>query len=190
MKATIVLVAGTAAENYGRQLMLDAHRAGGMGFEMARLPQHVSLKQPFAVPGFNEIADFFDGFARGIPAQRIRMEKLEISPNDVLGGVPSGCLSIKVEQSEELRTLQRRLFGELEARFGPCPAMHDDDYVFHMTVAIGGAPYENYERAYEALSKRELGEELLFDKAGLFWYDDDAIRPGTYFCCRLAELEK
>ena len=47
MKATIVLIADCNAENFGRKMMLKAHRAGSLGFEMARLPQHVSLKQPF-----------------------------------------------------------------------------------------------------------------------------------------------
>ena len=50
MKATIVLIADNDAENYGRKLMLEAHRYGKIGFEMARLPQHVSLKQPFVIP--------------------------------------------------------------------------------------------------------------------------------------------
>ena len=27
-------------------------------------------------------------------------------------------------------------------KFGPCPAEHDNDYVFHMTFAIGGASFE------------------------------------------------
>lgn len=64
MKATIVLIADNDAENYGRKLMLEAHRYGKMGFEMARLPQHVSLKQPFAVPGLEAMEAFFDRFAK------------------------------------------------------------------------------------------------------------------------------
>lgn len=51
-------------ENYGRKLMLEAHRHGRIGFEMARLPQHVSLKQPFAIPGLENMEVFFDGFAK------------------------------------------------------------------------------------------------------------------------------
>lgn len=47
MKATIVLIADDDAENFGRKLMFEANKYGKMGFEMARLPQHVSLKQPF-----------------------------------------------------------------------------------------------------------------------------------------------
>lgn len=64
MKATIVLIADNDAENYGRKLMLEAHRYGKMGFEMARLPQHVSLKQPFAIPGLENMEVFFDGFGK------------------------------------------------------------------------------------------------------------------------------
>ncbi len=64
MKATIVLIADNDAENYGRKLMLEAHRYGKMGFEMARLPQHVSLKQPFEIPSLENMEVFFDGFAK------------------------------------------------------------------------------------------------------------------------------
>lgn len=188
MKATIVLVADSAAENYGRKLMLEAHKAGGMGFEMARLPQHVSLKQPFSVPSLAEIEAFFDEFAVGKKAVSIKMEEVEVCPNNVLGGYPSGCLSIRVEQSEELKEMQKELFAKLEERFGPCPAEHDNDYVFHMTFAIGGTPYENYLQAYEALAKGTYGDELRFDKLGLLYYDDDAIRPGTYFCYKVVDL--
>ena len=190
MKATIVLIADSAAENYGygRKIMLDAHRAGGVGFEMARLPQHVSLKQPFVIPSLEEMEDFFDEFAREISPQKIKMEELEICPNNALGGVPSGCLSLKVEQSENLKALQRKLFAQLEERFGPCPAEHDEDYVFHMTVSIGGAPYEDYCRAYETLSKQVYHEKLIFNKLGLLYYDDDDIKPGTYFCYKISEL--
>ena len=46
-----------------------------------------------------EMEEFFDGFAKSVPVQKIRMEELELCPNNALGGVPSGCLSIKVEQS-------------------------------------------------------------------------------------------
>ena len=64
MKATIVLLADTEAENFGRKLMLEAHRIGSIGFEMARLPQHVSLKQPFSIPDLEKMENFFDEFAR------------------------------------------------------------------------------------------------------------------------------
>ena len=189
MKATIVLIADPAGENYGRSLMLEAHRAGNMGFEMARLPQHVSLKQPFVIPSLEEMEKFFDEFAASMHPISIRMEQMELTPNQSLGGVSSGCLSIRVEQSDELKGAQRKLFDALEKRFGPCPAEHDHDYVFHMTVAIGGAPFESYREAFGVLSEKKYNEEFRFGKLGLLYYDDDRILPGTYFCYKLAELK-
>lgn len=189
MKATIVLIADTKAENYGRKLMLEAHKAGGMGFEMARLPQHVSLKQPFSIPNLEDIGHFFDEFAAILHPVPIKMQSIGIFPSNVLGGIPSGGMSIEVEQSDALKQAQKLLFERLEARFGPCPAEHDDDYIFHMTVAIGGAPFENYQKAYEVLSKMDFSEGFLFSKLGLLYYDDDNITPGTYFCYKVAELQ-
>lgn len=188
MKVTIVLIADINAENYGRRLMLAAHRAGNVGFEMARLPLHVSLKQPFQIFSLEEMEDFFDEFAKEVPVTNIKIEELEIYPNNVIGGEPSGCLSIKVRQSEDLKSLQRKLFARLEERFGSCPAEHDNDYVFHMTVAIGGTSYENYQKAYNELTKLCYQEELTFGKLGLLYYDDDGIKPGTYFCYKQVEL--
>lgn len=195
MKATIVLIADNEAENFGRRLMLDAHRAGDLGFEMARLPQHVSLKQPFSIPSLEEMEEFFDKFVVGLKSVEIQFEELEICPSNVLGGNPSGVLSLRVKESEELRKMQHRLFRELEERFGPCPAEHDHDYVFHMTVALGRAPYENYERAYqklradEELDKKLCEKSFRFSRIGLLYYDDDRICPGTYFCYKVLNLK-
>jgi len=66
MKATVVLIADNEAENFGRKMMLEAHKHGKIGFEMARLPQHVSLKQPFAISKLEDMEEFFDRFAKGL----------------------------------------------------------------------------------------------------------------------------
>jgi len=76
----------------------------------------------------------------------------------------------------------------LEAKLGPCPAEHDSDYVFHMTIAIGGAAYENYEKAYQVLKEHDFHHEFNFDRLGLLYYDDDNIKLGTYFCYKIAKL--
>lgn len=57
-----------------------------------------------------------------------------------------------------------------------------------MTVAIGDAPFEEYERAYAELKKLSLDTPLTFDKLGLLYYDDDNIAPGTYFCYKAVQL--
>lgn len=188
MKATIVLIADNNAENYGRKLMLEAHRYGKTGFEMARLPQHVSLKQPFAIPGLEEMEVFFDGFAKKLRPFDIEFVDMDVFPSNVLGGFESGCMSLRVKKTPQLADAQKRLNEELYKTFGPCPAEHDDDYVFHMTFAIGGADYESYQRAYDELIKSDYKRTFQFNKLGLLYYDDDNITPGTYFCYKVCEI--
>ena len=194
MRATIVLIASNEGENFGRKMMLRAHRAGGMGFEMARLPQHVSLKQTFIIPSLEKFEAFFDEFAKKMKPVKIEFEQIDVFPNNVLAGIPSGVMSLRVKETPELKNAQKMFFDDLEKEFGPCPADHDDDYIFHMTVAIGGAPFENYERAWNALNSdeeiiKELKEQAyVFDKIGLFYYDDDNIVPGTYFCYKVCNI--
>jgi hypothetical protein len=103
-------------------------------------------------------------------------------------------MSLRVKETPELKSAQKMLFEELHKAFGACPADHDDDYIFHMTVAIGGAPFENYQKAWECLnSDEEVIEELkqqsyVYNKIGLFYYDDDNIVPGTYFCYKVLDI--
>lgn len=188
MKATIVLLADIEAENYGRKCMLEANQAGNIGFEMARLPQHISLKQPFKIPDLETIENIFDELSRDFYAISVPLLELECFSTNVLG-YDSGGMSIRAEATPQLSAMQQRLFERLEARLGPCPAEHDGDYVFHMTIAIGGAPYENYEKAYQVLRTQNYKRVLHFDKLGLLYYDDDSIKPGTYFCYKIEKLK-
>lgn len=189
MRATIVLLADSATSNYGAKLMLSAHQIGQVGFEMARLPFHVSLKQTFAISDLNEMEKFFDEFAKNVPQTTVVFENLQVMPNNSIGGIESGCLSLRVKKTEYLDSLQKKLFAELEERFGPCPAPFDNDYIFHMTIAIGNAPYANYQKAYDQLSLIPCAESGRFDKLGLFYYNDDNINPGTYFCYKTIDLK-
>ena len=188
MKATIVLLADIEAENYGRKCMLEANQAGNIGFEMARLPQHISLKQPFKIPDLVTIENIFDELANDFYAISVPLHELECFSTNVLG-YDWGGISIRTEATPQLSAMQQRLFERLEATLGPCPAEHDRDYVFHMTIAIGGAPYENYEKAYQVLRAKNYKRVLHFDKLGLLYYDNDAIKPGTYFCYKIAKLK-
>lgn len=188
MRATIVLIANNEAENFGRKMMLEAHRYGNMGFEMARLPQHVSLKQTFIIPSLEEMEEFFDSFAKELSPFDIEFEDIDLFPSNVLGGVPSGVMSLRVKETLQLIETQRKLNEELNKSFGPCPADHDDDYIFHMTFAIGGADFESYQKAYNELAKKEYKQKFCFDKIGLFYYDDDNITPGTYFCYKVCDV--
>lgn len=188
MKATIVLVGNTDTQNYGGKTLLEAHKLAKTGFEMARLPFHVSLKQTFIIRNLKEFEDFFDMFARTVKPMEIPFEEMVLSPNSSIGGIPSGCLALRAARTEELDVLQNRFFHELTEKFGPCPAEHDDDYIFHMTLAVGNAPYENYIQAYQKLKTKPIPKQLVFDKIALFYYDDDSIAAGTYFCYKSCDL--
>lgn len=188
MKATVVYIADNEAENYGRRLMLEAHRLGGMGFEMARLPQHVSLKQPFTIRSLKEMEAFFDRFVKETHPLDIEFTGIDLFPSNVLGGIESGCLSLRAKTSPQLAEAQKRLNDDLLAAFGPCPAEHDHDYIFHMTVAIGGADFSSYHKAYEQLKKHNFCRKFRFSKLGLLYYDDDNILSGTYFCYKVIDL--
>lgn len=188
MKATIVLIANNDAENFGRKMMLEANKYGGMGFEMARLPQHVSLKQTFFIPSLEEMEEFFDNFAKELKPFEIEFVDMDLFPNNVLGGIPSGVMSLRVKETPQLLEAQKKLNEELYKKIGPCPADHDDDYIFHMTFAIGGADFESYQKAYDVLKKMDYKRKFVFNKLGLFYYDDDNIVPGTYFCYKVCDI--
>ena len=190
MKATIVLIADNEAENYGRKLMLRAHRAGGMGFEMARLPQHVSLKQPFAIPDLDQMEKFLDSYAAGVKPFDIEFDGIEMFPSVVLGGQKSGVMMMRAKSSPELLAAQQKLNEGLGALFGPCPAEHDDDYMFHMTFAIGGADFDSYQKAYDELIKDDYNKSFRYSRLGLLYYDDDNIVPGSYFCYKIIDLKE
>lgn len=187
MKATFVLIANNKIENYGKKLMLEAHKAGDLGFAAAGIPQHVSLKQPFSIRDLESVETYFDQFAKEIKPVRIQFEALDIFSSRIFGQ-ESGGLSIRVARTEELDVIQKKLFSELSERFGDCRAEHDDDYIFHMTIAIGGAPYENYRKAYDVLKRWDYHREAVFDKLGILYYDDDNLKPGTFFCYKVAAL--
>lgn len=54
MEATIVLIANNQTSNMASKLLLEANKIGDLGYEMTRLPFHVSLKQPFTINDLDE----------------------------------------------------------------------------------------------------------------------------------------
>lgn len=188
MKATFVLIASNETENMARKIMLEAHRKSDLGFEMTRLPHHVSLKQPFHIDDLNEIEKYFDEFVKTLKPLTVKLKYLKCFPNSVFG-YDSGVMMMVAEKSNELVELHSRLNIELEERFGGCTADFDgDEYTFHMTIAIGGKPFEDYQKALTLLGQKEYNMEVAFNQLGLLYYDDDSIKPGTYFCYKKIEF--
>ena len=188
MKATFVLIASNEVENMARKVMLEAHRKAGLGFEMARLPHHVSLKQPFKIDNLEAVEAYFDEFVSSLGPVKVHFEEVIIWPNRIFG-YDSGVMVLKAEKSKELIDLHKRLNSELEERFGSSPADYDGDaYAFHMTLAIGGRSFEDYQKAYELLDKKIYDLDTVFDQMALLYYDNDDITPGTYFCYKRVSL--
>lgn len=188
MKATFVLIASNEIENMARKIMLKAHKNAEIGFEMTRLPHHVSLKQPFKIADLDAIEEYFGEFAQSIPPVTVHFEDITLWPSQVFG-YESGVMVLKATKTKELYDLHNRLNKELAARFGSSPADFDgDDYAFHMTIAIGGKPFSNYQKAYDMLATKVYDFSATFDQIGLLYYDSDNIIPGTYFCYKKLSL--
>lgn len=154
--------------------------------------QHLNRKRKsnrhFQLVDLEEMEEFFDEFAKELSPFDIEFVQVDVFPSNVLGGVPSGCMSLRVKENVQLVEAQKKLNERLYEKFGPCPAEHDDDYIFHMTFAIGGALFEAYCKSYEELSKKEYNQMFRFNKIGLLYYDDDNITPGTYFCYKVCDI--
>lgn len=185
MKATFALLANNDLENYAKKLMLKAQNIGKLGFESCRLPFHVSLKQPFDILNIDSIEEYFDSFVKSINPVTIHFTELDLYKANIMG-TDSGVLSIKAERSQHLDELQKRLFAQLNKKFGECKACYDDDYVFHMTISYGLAPSIQYDKVFNELKKYDYNFESVFSQLGLFYYED--LKPGAYFCYKKTDI--
>ena len=188
MKVTFVLIASNETENMARKILLEAHRKADLGFEMTRNPQHISLKQPFHINDLEKTEKYFDEFVKTLKPLKVKLKYLDCLPCSVFG-YDSGVMMMVAEKSNELAELHSRLNNELAEKFGGCEAAFDgDEYKFHMTIAIGGKPFESYQKALNLLDKKTYNKEVIFNQLGLLYYDDDSIKPGTYFCYKKTEF--
>jgi 2'-5' RNA ligase len=190
MKATIVLIANNQTANLASKLLLEANRIGELGFDMTRLPFHVSLKQPFSINNLEEFEIFFDKYSKRLKPVNVHFEEL-VTWESKIFGYDSGVMVLKAEKTEELVNLHQDLNYQLEEKFGSCKADFDgDEYQFHMTIAIGGNTFSVYEKVLEEFRKRELDFNTNFNELALFYYDDDDIKPGTYYCYKRVSLNR
>ena len=102
MKATIVLIANNQTANMASKLLLEANRIGELGLEMARLPFHVSLKQPFIINNLNEVEEFFDKYSKILKSVNVHFEELVAWENSVFG-YDSGVRHMKENNRPKMR---------------------------------------------------------------------------------------
>ena len=139
---------------------------------------HISLKQPFWVEGFEEITSYFDEFAATVPAQELSLSRLNLWRLTALSG-DTGALFLEVAEQNALRALHERLNAELASRFANTTAPFDGpDYHFHLTLAVGGAIADIYERIYQDYQDCWHPETWPFTAISLGYYDEQTPENG------------
>jgi len=174
VKATFALLADTETHNLVRKLAWDIHRKYRTGIEVCRLPPHVSLKQPFDISDLTALEVYMDELASSIKPFEVSLSQLHLV-KATIGNLKTGILWLDVEETETLRQLHNRINRELALRFGNTQASFDGaSYHFHMTVAMGGQPFDVYRAIYAGYSATPIDLRYIAREIALFIYDDDA----------------
>jgi hypothetical protein len=118
--------------------------------------------------------------AGSISPFEVTLTGLQIVPAQT-GELDSGILWIDVQETEFLRGLHNRLNRELEQLLGNAQAPFDGpEYHFHMTVAIGGQPFEVYQKILAEFSGRVVNLNSTVQELALLGYDDEASLDSGY----------
>jgi 2'-5' RNA ligase len=117
MKAAFAILANLEAYNFVRRLAWNIHFHYRTGTIDARLPPHVSLKQPFAFADLDAPEEYMDELAPAIEPFEVELTKLELR-SITHQGRDHGLLWIAVQENSTLRALHNRLNLELSQRFG------------------------------------------------------------------------
>ena len=188
MKATFALLADHEVHNFVRKLNWELHRKYGIGLDIARLPPHISLKQPFDVTDLDALEGYMSELADSIPPFEVHLPQLQLIRTEI-DHVETGILWLDVQETASLRELHTRLNQELAARFENTQAAFDGaDYHFHMSVAIGGQPWQVYQRAFENIAVAPANLRYLVRELALFVYDDTASLSEGYMTYKILQL--
>jgi len=188
MKATFAFLADVEVHNFVRKLTWNIHRKYGIGLDVARLPPHISLKQPFIVHDLDALEHYMGELANGTRPLEMHLPQLQLV-NTTIDNSKTGILWLDVQETECLRQLHLRLNRELAARFENTQAPFDGaDYHFHMTIAIGGQPWDIYQRMYEDIATAPVNLRYLARELALFVYDDGASLSAGYVAYKILPL--
>ena len=73
--------------------------------------QHLNRKRKsnrhFQLVDLEEMEEFFDEFAKELSPFDIEFVQVDVFPSNVLGGVPSGCMSLRVKENVQLVEAQK-----------------------------------------------------------------------------------
>lgn len=179
MKATFALLADSKTHNLVRKLSWDIHQKYRTGIDVCRLPPHISLKQPFDISDLDALSEYMTELVQGLERFQTLLTHLGLIET-TMDGLHTGILWLNVQETESLRHLHERVDRELTARFGNVPAAFDGaDYHFHMTVAIGGPPFETYRKILDEFKDRLVDLPCTVREIVMFVYDErNAVNAG------------
>jgi len=190
MEVVFALLANHEVANLVRAIAWQADQKYQTGMEAAWLEPHVSIKQSFEVHDLHGLEDYLQFLAASLPPIEIHINGLQAVPA-VIDGQESGILWFDLEQTDTLKALHARLNGELEARFGPTPAQHDGpSYHFHMTVALGGQPFDVFQAAAQAFSHHPIPKNFKATELAMFVKYQPKGFPFRYFTYKRFLLEQ
>lgn len=173
MKATFALLANTKVHNAVRKLAWDIHRKYHTGIDLGRLPPHISLKQPFDISDLAALEVYLAELASTIRPFEVYLTRLNLV-RTTIDNLDTGILWLDVQETEFLRQLHSRVNNDLTARIGNVPAAFDGAaYHFHMSVAIGGQPFDVYRQICDEFSSQLVNLHYTVHDLALFVYDED-----------------
>jgi len=179
MKATFALLADHEIHNLVQKLSWDIHQRYRTGIDVARLPPHISLKQPFDISVLDYLGRYMTGLAGSLSRFEVKLTELQVIETTI-EELNTGILWLNVEETNVLRQLHNRVNQELTMHFGNVQAPFDGaEYHFHMTVAMGNQPIETYRMIKNEFSDRLTNLQYTVREIAMFVYDDlDSINAG------------
>lgn len=185
MRATFALLGNREVYNLVRKLAWDIHLSYRTGTRHCCLPPHISLKQPFKIPDLAALEMYMDELAGSIDPFDVLLTEIQVVPM-VYGDMEYGILWLDVQESPELRDLHNRVNLELSQRFGNTQAAFDgQSYHFHMTVMIGGQPFDVYRQYYSEIPDPKVNLRFTVKELAMFVYDEPGGPDGEYLSYKI-----
>jgi 2'-5' RNA ligase len=185
MKAAFAVLANLEAYNFVRKLAWNIHFQYHTGTIDARLPPHVSLKQPFAISDLDALEQYMHELAQRIAPFEVELTKLELR-SITHQERDYGLLWIAVQENPTLRALHNKLNLELSQRFGDARADFDgEEYFFHMTVMMGGQATDVYQTAFAEIAHKEVNLRYTARHLAMFVYDELMGPHGEYLTFKI-----
>lgn len=188
MRATFAVLANLEAYNFVRRVAWNIHFQYRTGTIDARLPPHISLKQPFATTDLNLVEEYMSELAQAIEPFEVELTRLELR-SITHQGRDYGLLWIAVRENPTLRALHNRLNQDLSERFGDTRADFDgDQYLFHMTVMMGGQASDVYSAAFAKIANKEVNLRYTVRHLAMFVYDEPMGPHGEYLTYKILPI--